>query len=106
LVVAIVVGMMIYIIMPEHFSSLAAIKQPANYSNTKALGMVLYTQYVYPFEIAAVLLLAAIIAAISLTHLGKPRRKVQNINKQLSANKSRLRIIKMPSEKRSGDESA
>lgn len=101
LVVAIVVGMMIYILAPEHFSSLTALQQPADYSNTKALGVVLYTQYVYPFEIAAVLLLAAIIAAISLTHTGKPRRKVQNVNAQLLANKSRLRIIKMPSEKKS-----
>lgn len=106
LVVALVVGMMIYIIAPEHFSSLTAVKQPADYSNTKALGDMLYTHYVYPFEIAAVLLLAAIIAAISLTHKGKPKRKVQDIDKQLSAGKSRLRIIKMPSEKKSEGKSS
>ena len=40
---------------------------PANYSNTQALGALLYTEYVYPFEIAAVILLVAIIAAIALT---------------------------------------
>ena len=40
---------------------------PANYSNTRALGALLYTEYVYPFEIAAVILLVAIIAAIALT---------------------------------------
>ena len=41
--------------------------QPADYSNTAELGKVLYTDYVYPFELAAVLLLVAIVAAISLT---------------------------------------
>ena len=40
---------------------------PAGYSNTKELGRLLYTDYVYPFEIAAVILLVAIVAAIALT---------------------------------------
>ncbi len=39
----------------------------ADYSNTKELGRLLYTDYVYPFELAAVILLVAIVAAIALT---------------------------------------
>ena len=101
LIVALIVGMVIYVVMPEHFASLVPVKQAADYSNMQSLGMVLYTHYLYPFELAAILLLAAIIGAISLTHAGKPKRKVQDITKQLEADKSsRLRIIKMPSEKR------
>ena len=51
---------------------------PADYSNTKALGRLLYTDYVYPFELAAVLLLVAMIAAIALTH--RKRRDFKQIN--------------------------
>jgi NADH-quinone oxidoreductase subunit J len=45
----------------------AAPELPADYANTAELGKLVYTQYVYPFEIAAVLLVVAIIAAIALT---------------------------------------
>ncbi len=64
------------------YFNLTALPQPlaaqADYSNTKALGGLLYTEYVFAFEIAAVILLVAIIAAISLTlavawELGKSR---------------------------------
>jgi NADH-quinone oxidoreductase subunit J len=69
---------------------------PANYSNTTELGMVLYTKYAYPFELAAVLLLVAIIAAISLTMRKRPGHKVQDINAQTNTRaKDRVRIIKM-----------
>ncbi|MFT3742146.1 MAG: NADH-quinone oxidoreductase subunit J [Gammaproteobacteria bacterium] len=77
--------------------------QPENYSNTKALGAVLYTHYVYPFELAAVLLLAAIIAAISLTFRGrKANSKAQRIAQQIATHpKDRLRIIRhFPVEKK------
>ena len=100
LMTALIVGIVIYVVMPEHYISLTPVNATEHYSNISSLGMVLYTHYLYPFELAAVLLLAAIIGAISLTHVGNPKRKVQNINKQIQANKqSRLRIIKMPSEK-------
>jgi len=70
------------------------------YSNTKMLGSVLYTEHVYAFEIAAVILLLAIVAAISLTMRRRPGLKVQNISKQVSVNpKDRVRIVKMNSEK-------
>jgi len=70
--------------------------KPAGYSNIKELGRVLYTEYVIAFEVAAVILLVAIISAIALTFRGRRNRKVQNISKQLQANKkNRLKIVKM-----------
>ncbi len=71
------------------------------YSNTEALGAVLYTEHVYAFEIAAVVLLLAIVAAITLTMRKRPGLKLQNIAQQVSVKaEDRLRIVKMKSEKR------
>ncbi|TQV87828.1 NADH-quinone oxidoreductase subunit J [Aliikangiella coralliicola] len=70
--------------------------KPEDYSNIKELGRVLYTDYVLAFEIAAVILLVAIIAAIALTFRGRRSRKAQVISKQLAANKkNRLKVLKM-----------
>jgi len=75
---------------------------PEGYNNTKALGSVLYTEHVYAFEIAAVILLLAIVAAITLTMRKRPGVKTQNIAEQVAVrSKDRLRIVKMDSEKRS-----
>ena len=75
---------------------------PEGYNNTKALGSVLYTEHVYAFEIAAVILLLAIVAAITLTMRKRPGVKVQNIAEQVAVrSKDRLRIVKMDSEKKS-----
>jgi NADH-quinone oxidoreductase subunit J len=83
---------------PEATASVAV----EGYSNTRALGELLYTKYAYPFELAAVLLLVAIVAAISLTMRRRPGLKVQDIGKQVSVNaKDRVRIVKMDAEKRS-----
>src|ERR1700726_2866463 len=69
---------------------------PANYSNTLELGQVLYTKYVYPFELAAVLLLVAIVAAIALTMRKRSGHKVQDISKQVAVQaRDRVRIVKM-----------
>jgi NADH-quinone oxidoreductase subunit J len=74
---------------------------PDGYSNTQALGAVLYTEHVYAFEIAAVILLLAIVAAITLTMRKRPGLKLQNIAEQVSVKaKDRLRIVKMKSEPR------
>ena len=74
---------------------------PDGYSNTEALGAVLYTEHVYAFEIAAVILLLAIVAAITLTMRKRPGLKLQNIAEQVSVKaKDRLRIVKMKSEPR------
>jgi len=70
--------------------------QPEGYSNTTELGTVLYTKYAYPFELAAVLLLVAIVAAIALTMRKRPNLKVQDISAQTNVvAKDRVRIIKM-----------
>ena len=75
---------------------------PEGYSNTKALGAILYTEHVYAFEIAAVILLLAIIAAITLTMRKRPGLKQQNIASQVAVRSvDRVRIVKMESEKKS-----
>ena len=98
-VMLLLIATMIVIVMPNHLP--AATRQlerlPADFSNVKAMGMLLYTQYLYPFEIASVILLVSIIAAITLAFHGrKPDTKSQLIGKQLQASKkNRLRIVKM-----------
>ena len=73
-----------------------AAAQPATYSNTAELGKVLYTEYVYPFELAAILLLIAIVAAISLTMRKRTGLKLQNIARQIAARaEDRVRIVKV-----------
>ena len=74
---------------------------PADYSNTTELGRVLYTEFAYPFELAAVLLLVAIVAAISLTMRRRAGLKHQDISAQVAVRAAdRLRIVKMDPEKR------
>ncbi|TSA16090.1 MAG: NADH-quinone oxidoreductase subunit J [Betaproteobacteria bacterium] len=73
----------------------------ADYSNTKALGRILYTDYVYPFELAAVILLVAIVAAIALTLRGRRDSKRQNPPEQIAIKRAdRVRMVSMPSEKK------
>ena len=73
----------------------------AGYSNTKALGMQIYTDYAYPFEIAAMILLVAIIAAIALTHRRRRETKYQNPVEQVRVHRNdRLRVLNIPAEKR------
>jgi NADH-quinone oxidoreductase subunit J len=68
-------------------------------NNTRALGELLYSQYLYPFELAAVLLLVAIVAAIVLTMRHRTGHKAQDVNAQVAVRaKDRIRIIKMASE--------
>jgi NADH-quinone oxidoreductase subunit J len=70
-------------------------------SNATELGTALYTKYVYPFELAAVLLLVAIIAAIVLTMQHRKGLKVQDIGAQVATRREdRLRVLKMPAEKK------
>jgi NADH-quinone oxidoreductase subunit J len=80
---------------PEAAASVAV----EGYSNTRALGELLYTKYLYPFELAAVLLLIAIVAAIALTMRHRPGLKAQDVASQVSVRaKDRIRVVKMPSE--------
>ncbi|HET7634293.1 MAG TPA: NADH-quinone oxidoreductase subunit J [Burkholderiales bacterium] len=74
---------------------------PASYSNTKELGMLLYTHYVYPFELAAVVLLVAIVAAIALTLRKRRVAKYQDPSRQLKVQRAqRVRLVSMKAETR------
>lgn len=74
--------------------------QPADYSNTKALGRVLYTEYAYAFELAAVILLVAIVAAIALTLRRRPGIKWRDPATQVVVKKSgRLRMVNLKPQK-------
>ena len=74
---------------------------PPGFSNTKALGQVIYTDYVFPFELAAVVLLVAIVAAIALTLRHRKETKYQDPATQLAVKaRDRLRIVKMAPETR------
>jgi len=74
---------------------------PAGYSNTKELGRLVYTEYVYPFEIAAVILLVAIVSAIALTLRRRKQTKYVDPAQQIAVRRQdRVRIVSMPSEKK------
>ena len=74
---------------------------PEGYSNTEALGAILYTDHVYAFEIAAVILLLAIVAAIALTMRRRPGLKVQDVARQVAVKRDdRVRLVKMPAEEK------
>ena len=74
---------------------------PAGYSNTKELGRLVYTDYVYPFEIAAVILLVAIVAAIALTLRRRKQSKYIDPVTQIGVRRrDRVRIVPMPAEKK------
>lgn len=69
-------------------------------SNTEQLGMILYTDYVFAFELAAVILLVAIISAITLVHRNPIRSKKQNITRQIMTRREdRVTLLKMKLEK-------
>ncbi|HVS75854.1 MAG TPA: NADH-quinone oxidoreductase subunit J [Steroidobacteraceae bacterium] len=81
--------------------SRGTIPEPEGFSNTLALGQVIYTRYAYPFELAAMLLLVAIVAAIALTMRQRKGAKVQDISRQVSVRAAdRVRIVKVEAEKR------
>lgn len=103
IVVLLITGISILVLGPKRFG-LEQIPAPAflpgNYSNTADLGSVLYTNFAYPFEVAGVLLLAAIIAAICLAHRRPKDRKVQNAMKQIAVRREDyIKLVNIPSEK-------
>jgi NADH-quinone oxidoreductase subunit J len=105
LVAAIMAAQMIFVLGGRNFGldKFAAPPAVVEGSNTEALGRLLYTEYVYPFEIAAVILLVAIVAAIALTHRRREGLKTQDPGKQTQVKKGdRLRVIKMAGESKEG----
>lgn len=80
--------------VPEQAATLTAI----DVGNTRALGRELYTDYLYPFEIAGTILLVAMIAAIALTHRKRKDSKAQNPSEQVAVRREdRVRLVKIPS---------
>ena len=72
---------------------------PADYSNTAAIGEVLYTDYVYPFQLAAVVLLIAIVAAIALTMRRREGLRTQDVSRQVAVRRQdRVRLVKVKPE--------
>jgi NADH-quinone oxidoreductase subunit J len=81
----------------EPKASAAAVQAGAQFSNTKELGKLLYSQYLYPLEIAAVILLVAIIAAIALTLRERKDSKHMDPGEQVKVRaRDRLSIVKLP----------
>ena len=79
----------------------APVRAAQGFSNTQQLGEILYTQYIYPFELAALILLVAIVAAIALTMRKQKKNKYQEPSEQMQVRKQdRLRIVKMKAEKK------
>ncbi len=106
LLAALIVVQMVWVLGDKASSAgMTAVKHAADYSNTKELGRLIYTDYVYPFELAAVLLLVAMVAAIALTFRRRRDSKSQNISQQVNVKRAdRVRLVSMPSAQRpSGD---
>jgi NADH-quinone oxidoreductase subunit J len=74
-------------------------RQPADYSNTREIGIALYADHIFEFELAAFILLLAIVAAIMLTHRHRPGLKVQDIAAQVKIRRQdRVRLVSMKAE--------
>lgn len=87
---------MVMVLGGKYLKPVIAETQPANYSNVAALGRVMYTDYLLPFELAAVVLLVAIIAAITLTLRDRKESKSIQVSEQVNVRKQdRMRIVKM-----------
>jgi len=104
LIALVLVVQMIMVVGPQNFgleSFSEPLRHAADYSNTRALGRLLYTDYVFPFEIASVILLVAIVAAIALTMRRRPETKYQSPGKQVQVmKKDRLRVVQMKAEEK------
>jgi NADH-quinone oxidoreductase subunit J len=91
---------MIMVLGGKDFGLAEPTAHAADYSNTKELGMVLYTEYVYPFELAAVLLLVAMVAAITLTHRKRADTRQMNPGDQVKVKRAdRIRMVNLKPQK-------
>ncbi|MFU8797257.1 MAG: NADH-quinone oxidoreductase subunit J [Gammaproteobacteria bacterium] len=96
LIVAILTSLMIYVATPYLKDVPAVALASADHNNTLILGQVLYTHYVFPFEVAGALLLVAIVAAITLSARVIRNRKVQNPEAQIAVKREdRVRLVKL-----------
>ena len=91
---------MVMVLKGKDFGMVAPLPHPADYSNTKELGRLLYTDYVYPFELAAVLLVVAMIAAIVLTHRKRGDNKSISPALQVKVKRAdRVRLVNVKPQK-------
>ncbi|MBM0105237.1 NADH-quinone oxidoreductase subunit J [Steroidobacter sp. S1-65] len=97
LIVVAEIGSVVYVkSLGTEVTPVAQVAVEEGYSNTGALGELLYTKYLYPFELAAVILLLAIVAAIVLTMRQRVGLKQQDVAAQVSVRaKDRIRVVKM-----------
>ena len=104
MVAAIVLVELIMVVGPSRFGLdkyAEPAAKPADYNNTAELGMSLFTEHLFAFEIAAVILLVGIVSAISLTLRHRPTTKYQDPGKQVAVKaKDRLKILKMDAEEK------
>jgi len=104
-VAVVMVAEMMMVVGAHYFDGVhspAPLRHGADYSNTRELGSILYTDYFYPFEIASVILLIAIIAAIALTLRRRPGTRHQDPSKQVAVKRAdRVRMVSMEAEKKS-----
>lgn len=102
-VAVVMLGETVFVLGGRYFglASLPAPGDPGSaYNNTKEIGRVVYTDYIYPFELSAVLLLVAIVAAIALTLRRRTDTKAQNPVEQVAVKRQdRVRLVSMPAEK-------
>ena len=100
LVVGVILVWEMITVVAYHYYGTTPRQLPPGYSNTKELGRILYTDYAYAFEVAAVILLVAIIAAIALTLRRRKDTRAQDPSMQVRARREeRVRLVSMPAEK-------
>jgi NADH-quinone oxidoreductase subunit J len=102
-IAALMVAEMAAVVAARHFGTEAMpapAAPPAGHSHTKALGELIYTDYVYPFELASIILLVGIIAAVVLTMRRRKDSRRLSVSEQLAVKRAeRVRIVAMPAEK-------
>ncbi len=98
----VMLAQMVMVLSSDHIQLISSEAAPRGVAdNTRAIGSVLYTDYLYPFELAGIVLLVAIVAAIMLTLRRRPGVKRQNPAKQVRVRKAdRLRVLQIPAESR------
>ena len=99
LVSAIMIVELVLVVLSKEFSYSQPMAAPSDFSNTQELGKILYTDYLLPFEVASVILLVAIVAAIVLTLRHRPETRHQDPGEQVKVQaKDRMRVVEMKSE--------
>jgi NADH-quinone oxidoreductase subunit J len=104
---ALIIAEMAIVLVRNFIGTTAAALPPGsqdpNYSNTGALGKLIYTDYIFAFEVAGIILLVAIVAAVALTLRRRKDVKAQDVSNQLRTRRDdRVRLVNMPAEGRAG----